>query len=133
MTLLCSAISVTSLMKLNHLSRTSIQKIEDHLNIASESVSVFRASIFIITSICILAVDFPVFPRRFAKTETYGYGLMDLGVGLFVVANAVTSREARQIKFMSRYVVVELHLRFSTCTAIASNKYRILYIYRLSN
>jgi hypothetical protein len=33
----------------------------------------------LVTAICILGVDFPIFPRRFAKTADYGYGLMDLG------------------------------------------------------
>jgi hypothetical protein len=35
----------------------------------------------LVTAICILGVDFPIFPRRFAKTADYGYGLMDLGKG----------------------------------------------------
>ncbi len=47
------------------------------------------------TIICILAVDFVAFPRRLAKTETYGTGLMDLGVGCFTFANALVSPEAR--------------------------------------
>uniref|UniRef100_A0A0C9QI82 Phosphatidylinositol-glycan biosynthesis class W protein n=1 Tax=Fopius arisanus TaxID=64838 RepID=A0A0C9QI82_9HYME len=55
----------------------------------------FRALTNIITAICILAVDFRVFPRKFAKTELYGYSLMDTGVGLFVMANALVAPEAR--------------------------------------
>lgn len=47
------------------------------------------------TGICILAVDFPLFPRRFAKTSLFGYSLMDCGVGMFVVANALVAPEAR--------------------------------------
>ncbi|CAG2227612.1 PIGW [Mytilus edulis] len=58
-------------------------------------ISNFKAYTLIGTVISILAVDFTVFPRRFCKTETYGTGLMDAGVGLFVVSNAVVSPEAR--------------------------------------
>ena len=49
----------------------------------------YRAGMNLATAICILAVDFPVFPRRFAKTETYGYGLMDVGVGSFIIAHGL--------------------------------------------
>lgn len=55
----------------------------------------FRALTNIITAICILAVDFRVFPRKFVKTEVYGYSLMDTGVGLFILANALVAPEAR--------------------------------------
>ena len=55
-----------------------------------------RSYISIATCICILAVDFHVFPRRFAKAEEFGSGLMDVGIGLFILSNAVVCREARQ-------------------------------------
>lgn len=60
-----------------------------------EFVSNFRAYALICTAICILAVDFNVFPRRFCKAETFGTGLMDTGVGLFIVANGIVSPESR--------------------------------------
>ncbi|KAG9445957.1 hypothetical protein H6P81_012085 [Aristolochia fimbriata] len=60
-------------------------------------VSSYRVSMMIVTCLCILAVDFKIYPRRYAKTETYGTGLMDLGVGSFVVANALVSRQARNV------------------------------------
>ena len=37
----------------------------------------YRASMLLITTICILAVDFPVFPRRLAKTENFGFGMLE--------------------------------------------------------
>ena len=55
----------------------------------------FRGQMLIVTCICILAVDFPIFPRRYAKTENYGYSRMDLGVGLFALAHGMVSSEAR--------------------------------------
>ncbi|XP_024536631.1 uncharacterized protein At4g17910 isoform X1 [Selaginella moellendorffii] len=55
----------------------------------------YRFIMILVTCVTILAVDFTAFPRRYAKTETYGTGLMDLGVGSFVAANAIVSRQAR--------------------------------------
>ncbi|XP_043493469.1 uncharacterized protein At4g17910 [Polistes fuscatus] len=58
-------------------------------------VTNFRALSNIITTVCILAVDFRIFPRKFAKTEVFGYSLMDTGVGIFILANALVAPEAR--------------------------------------
>ncbi|EFA76040.1 phosphatidylinositol glycan [Heterostelium album PN500] len=55
----------------------------------------YRAFVMIATIICILAVDFKVFPRRFSKTETFGISLMDIGVGSVVLSGAMVSRHAR--------------------------------------
>ena len=60
-------------------------------------IGIFRAYVLITTAIAILAVDFVIFPRRFAKAETYGSGLMDMGVGAFIISNAIVAPEARGI------------------------------------
>ncbi|KAF5206249.1 Gpi-anchored wall transfer protein [Thalictrum thalictroides] len=65
-----------------------------------EIISSYRVLVMIMTCLCILAVDFKIFPRRYGKTETYGTGLMDLGVGSFVLANALVSRQARNVLSM---------------------------------
>ena len=58
-------------------------------------ITVYRSWLMLGTALAILAVDFRVFPRRFCKTETFGFGLMDTGVGSFIVSHALTSVHAR--------------------------------------
>jgi len=43
-------------------------------------------------NLAILGVDFHAFPRRLAKAEGYGQGLMDIGVGATVFVGGLVSR-----------------------------------------
>lgn len=68
-------------------------------------ISVSRAVICLLTAICILAVDFQCFPRKLAKTEHFGFSLMDVGVGLFIFSNGIICRPSETpftIKKMQR-------------------------------
>jgi phosphatidylinositol glycan class W len=46
------------------------------------------------TCLAILGVDFAAFPRRYAKAEGYGTGLMDVGVGAIMWAGGLVSAAA---------------------------------------
>ncbi|CAF3328803.1 unnamed protein product [Rotaria sp. Silwood2] len=73
----------------------SIKPIQTTNKSYSRIIELFRGQILIATCICILAVDFSIYPREYAKTENYGYSIMDLGVGLFAIAHGTVSSEVR--------------------------------------
>ncbi|VDO60643.1 unnamed protein product [Heligmosomoides polygyrus] len=63
-------------------------------------VEEFNSTMLLTVAAAILAVDFPVFPRRYAKTEKYGHSLMDVGVAGFIFALV---DEMNKAQLYSRY------------------------------
>ena len=74
-------------------------------------VTLYRTYVNLFTAIAILAVDFQIYPRRLAKAETYGSGLMDVGVGCFLLAHGITAPEARHPEHFKSVPSLRSYLR----------------------
>ncbi|XP_041865159.1 phosphatidylinositol-glycan biosynthesis class W protein [Melanotaenia boesemani] len=95
--LLCYIYRTSSNFSGQHAQKTVSTFLQSHIQDSQVPfVTLFRVFVNVKTAVSILAVDFAVFPRRYAKTETYGTGVMDFGVGAFIFANALVCPEARR-------------------------------------
>ena len=75
----------------------ALSDVENALNLPKKSfLTAYRATMMLATCIAILAVDFQSFPRRMAKTESFGVSLMDAGVGSVLLTQAIVSPTSRE-------------------------------------
>ncbi|CAI2347046.1 unnamed protein product [Caenorhabditis sp. 36 PRJEB53466] len=80
---------------LKHSLKQAWSRILEEQHKPTQFVTYFRSLTMILVTIAILAVDFPLFPRRFSKTETFGHSTMDVGVAAFMFQSALGSRMAK--------------------------------------
>lgn len=92
-----SILTVIALISFLHRQKKSVPSLSQQSSRPTvlAYVTCYRSTIMYLTFVAILAVDFHVFPRRLAKTEVSGYGLMDLGAGSFVVSAGLVSPRSR--------------------------------------
>ncbi|KAF8773942.1 hypothetical protein HNY73_016548 [Argiope bruennichi] len=100
-------------------------------NINKDFVTGYRGHLLLATATSILAVDFNFFPVRFAKTETYGWSMMDAGVGSFILLQGLCSSHGKSLTaqhslkkcFMSSFPIFLIgFIRLVTTTAVGYHK-----------
>ena len=72
-------------------------------------LSVYRAHMMIMTIHCILAVDFPVFPRYQGKCEDFGTSLVSALTGFRRTALMLDGRRSRLVRLFPRPGICSLH------------------------
>lgn len=72
----------------------------------STMVRIFKTGVMIPTVICIFAVDFHDFPRRFVKSHTFGISLMDVGTGCLIFISGISANVVKNqgISLQSRLI-----------------------------
>lgn len=88
-----------------------------------EFINLVRGAINLVTAVCILAVDFQHFPRKLAKTETFGFGLMDAGVGLYVFSNGIISSDVRSTGKISWNLLMNTFLNNSPLIILGISRF----------
>ncbi|XWS38764.1 hypothetical protein CRYUN_Cryun19dG0158300 [Craigia yunnanensis] len=108
-----SNLTGSSMLEISALLTTVLSRCFPYLegpNSFRTSISSYRVAMMFVTCLCILALDFRIFPREFAKTRLtvlacfalkgkpmLTFNPMDLGVGSFVLVNSIVSRQARNV------------------------------------
>ncbi|GFY79699.1 GPI-anchored wall transfer protein 1 [Trichonephila inaurata madagascariensis] len=100
-------------------------------NVNRDFIGGYRGHLLLATAISILAVDFNFFPSRFAKTETYGWSMMDAGVGSFILLHGLCSSHGKNFVakhslrkcFLSSFPLFLLgFIRLAATTAVGYHK-----------
>ncbi|XP_050362067.1 uncharacterized protein LOC126781223 [Nymphalis io] len=102
-----------------------------YLNNKIYLITCLRGLTYLITGLCILAVDFKDFPRHLAKTENYGYSLMDTGVGLFVLISGLVHKDVNKnnyqtvLKSNTKFVLILLLLGIARYFSVKQLDYQV--------
>lgn len=94
-------------------------------------MSSLLATLMLCVSVCILCVDFPIFPRRGAKTFDFGFSIMDAGVGAFIAFSGAVSPEAKHSLESSTDRTIQTKLGLVGRTLSSSIPLIILSCFRL--
>ena len=85
-----------NISKTNAIDDASKKEITGSRSANLDFLTFYRSTVSYLTFVAILAVDFPIFPRSFAKTEVNGYSLMDVGAASFCISGGLVSWFARR-------------------------------------
>jgi len=94
-------------------------------------LSSLLATLMLSVTVCILCVDFPIFPRRGAKTHDSGFSIMDAGVGAFIAFSGAVSPEAKHAVESSSDRTIQTKLSLVAKTLSSSVPLIILSCLRL--
>lgn len=93
-------------------SNGTIENLQIYIDDRPRGITYFRSAINMITSCAILACDFKIFPNTFHKSRSYGVGLMDTGIGLFVFSMGIVSRPVKNWKSFKSMITQVVFLLF---------------------
>ena len=132
--IVASLIAINLLILFNSVSWSNIKRfryiLSNSQTFDTKYLSNSKGMLHLCTAICILAVDFHIFPRRLAKAEVYGIGLMDTAVGAVIFSIALTSRQSR---FTDNVKIVDIYKTLKASMLISSFGFvRVIFI-KLAN